>query len=133
MVSLFLANAWGWLIAHWRIVAAVGGVLILVLVVNSFCNKKPSVKIDNEAAEKLSKQNEADRKKDLQVIVEANADKIKTVDERTELQNINVVERNREIDAKVEEVNKKIEAEKAKGGEVTSEELQCILVPADCK
>lgn len=96
-------------------------------------NPKPVLKVDQVETQRLNAADEKTRKQALQDVVEKNQDVVKTVDERTELQNVNAVEKNREIDAKVAAADKAIADAKAQGRDVTEEELSCLLIPENCK
>jgi hypothetical protein len=133
-MSLILANITGWIIAHWRLIAAcLGAFLLLVLVVMAFksCGKR-EVKIDENQIQKINQANEKERKAELEKIINDNAEIIKTTDERSNIAEINRVERERLTDEKIAEVDKKIEAAKSQGKDVTSAELECMLT-GDCK
>lgn len=134
-LSLFIKNIFGWIVAHWRPVAAgVAGVCILILCIFAFrsCGKKEA-KIDHETVQKVNSQNKAEARKEVREMVEENLDVIETVNDRTALSEVNAVERDRKIEEKIAEVNQKIEEAKAIKGNVTQEDLQCILVPSDCQ
>lgn len=135
MISLFFANVIGWLTAHWRLVAVcLGAFLLLILVVMAFrgCGKR-EVKIDEEQIQKINQANERERKAELQKVIEENQEVIKTVDERSNLAEVNRVERERVIDEKIKEVDKKIADAKSQGKDVTQEELKCLLIPENCR
>jgi hypothetical protein len=133
-MSLILANIIGFITAHWRIIAPIAGFLVLLVVIIGFarsCGKK-TVKIDEAQIQKINQANEKERKAELNKIITENSDVIKTVDERTELTEVNRVEREREIDARIKEADRKIQEVKEQKGNVTSEELECILM-GNCK
>lgn len=131
---LFLANLWGWIIAHWRLLLYIAAGVILVIgiaLVFRACGKS-SAKIDLETVDKINSKNEAEAKKEVREMVEDNLNVATTVDNRTTLAEANAVERDRLIEEKIKEVDKKIQEAKANGGNVTQEDLECILVPANC-
>lgn len=97
-----------------------------------FINPKPVLHIDQSEVAKINAADEKTRKAELQNQIEKNQDVIKTTDGRTEIQNINAVEKNREIDAKVAEADKAVQAAKAQGHDVTEDELACLLIPENC-
>jgi hypothetical protein len=133
-ITLFLANVWGWIIAHWRLVltiAAIIALLIAVIVLYRSCKK--TAKIDLETVDKINNGNRAERMKELQKIIEENSEVIKTVDNRSNVAEVNVVERNREIDAKIKEADKKILEAKEQGKDITQEQLECILTGEMCQ
>jgi hypothetical protein len=135
MISLFLANIAGFIVAHKGIFVVVGFVLLLLLIVIGFrsCGRSQSVKIDEETIQKVNSQNERERKKELEKIITENSEVVKTVDERTTIAETNTVERERMLDAKIAEVNQKIAEAKTQGKDVSSAELECLLVPENCK
>lgn len=131
---LWIKNIFGWATLHWRwllyIVAGLGLLLLLVFAFRS-CGK--SAKIDLETVDKINSKNAAEAKKEVREMVQDNLDVATTVDNRTTLAEANAVERDRLIEEKIKEVNQKVAEAKASNGNVTQEELQCILVPSDCQ
>jgi hypothetical protein len=119
---------------HWRVIAiGVGVVLVVGFTISFFRScQRARIKIDQESINKINSANEAERKKELQKVIEDNADVVQSVDNRSALAETNVVERNREIDARVKAASEKIEEAKRRDGHVSSEELECILVPENC-
>jgi len=97
------------------------------------CWTAHKLKVSQEQIQKINEANRAERIKELQKIVDDNADVIKTVDNRTALSETNVVERNRMIDDRVREADKAIEAAKQQGKDVSGEELDCLLIPEHCQ
>lgn len=124
----------GGLKKHWRVIAIVVGAVLVIGFTISFVRscRRARVKIDQESINRINSANEAERKKELQRVIEDNADVIETVDNRSALAETNVVERNREIDARVKAANEKIEEAKRRDGHVSQGELECILVPENC-
>ena len=126
-VVAVLQSGCNWLFKHWRVVipvlVAVAGIAIII----NACNKPPKVKIDESQISKINSENRAERIKELTEVVEANADVIKTVDERTELVDVAAEARNQEVDKRVAEADKKIQEAKANGKDVTASELECLL------
>jgi|GEM_PF-6042082 len=119
---------------HWKVLA--GGLLAVVLVcvfLLMFCRSRPKPQIDAVTIQKINTANESERKKELQKVIEDNSAVISTVDNRTTIAETNVIERNRLIDERVKDADRKIAEAKAVGRDVTSEELECILVPDNCK
>lgn len=111
----------------------IGVILALVLIfsIKSCFTKEP--KIDQEAIQKINSENERVRKEELKQVIEKNSDVIKTVDERTVIAETSVAERDKVINQKIAEVDKKVEEIKNTKGNVTSDELECLLVPENCK
>jgi DNA-binding transcriptional MerR regulator len=127
----FLKRAAFFFVDNWRIVVPVVAVLIVAVFVFRGCGGRKG--IDIEKIEKINSENAAERKKELQEVIEKNAEVVQTVDERTTIAETNVVERDRLIDEKVKEVDAKIAEAKKQGRDVTQEELECMLVPENCK
>lgn len=109
-------------------------VLLLMIVVLGIksCGKKET-HIDQASVEKINSNNKAEREAELTRTIEKNQDVITTVDGRTTIAETNVVERDRLIDEKVKSADQAIQAAKQQGRDVTSEELECILIPNNCK
>lgn len=119
---------------YWKKIIVTLGIIILIATVASvYQNCKPQPKIDLETVNKINTADEVKRKDELKKTIEDNADVIKTVHEDTEIVNLSVEEKDKAIAEKVEDANKKIEEAHALGHDVTSEELECILVPAHCQ
>ena len=129
-IKLFVLNTLGWAHENWRIGAGVFLALFVVIFVYKACNKPPKVKIDESQISKINSENRAERIKELTEVVEANADVIKTVDERTELVEVAAEARNAEVDARVKKADEKIQEAKSNGKDVTAEELECLLTGA---
>lgn len=132
-------SALTWLVNHIRknlrvyLYIAAGLALLLVLVFAFRSCGKSKAKVDLESVDKINSGNKAEVRKEVREMVEENAEVVTTVDNRTTIAETNVVERDRLLDEKVRVVEQKIEAEKAITGNVTQEQLQCILVPSDCQ
>ena len=127
-MPLWILNIWGWVWAHKRLVLYIAaGLALLLAIVFVFrsCGKKAS--IDQEQINKINAANEKERKAELQKVIEENQEVVATVDNRTTIAETNVVERNRLIDEKIKEVDKKIAEAKQQGHDVTAEELECLL------
>jgi hypothetical protein len=132
-MPLVILNVFGWFVAHWRLLLTAVGVGVLLLTVALVWNRcKARPKFDQVEINKINSQNKKERETELQKVIEDNSSVIKTVDERTEITNINVVERNREIDAKVKAADRAIQDAKSQGRDVTQEELECLLIPDNC-
>ena len=127
-LKLFVLNALGWAQENWRIVLGVFLALFVFIFVFKACSKPKAVKIDEAQISKINSENRAERIKELTEVVEANADVIKTVDERTELVDVAAEVRNAEVDAKVREAEKKIVEAKQQGKDITAEELEALLL-----
>ena len=109
------------------------GFLTGVILIYKACNKPPKVKIDESQISKINSENRAERIKELTEVVEANADVIKTVDERTELVEVAAEARNQEVDARVKKADEAIVAAKREGKDISGPELECILLPEKCQ
>jgi hypothetical protein len=109
-------------------------VVLLVLVggLRSCFSKGKTAKVDLEIVDKINSKNANEARADVNRMVEENIDVVRTVDNRTTLVEANAVERDRLIAEKKVVVNREVEKAKAIDGNVTQEELQCILVPSDC-
>lgn len=116
----------------WFIYAGIGIVLLITIFWVKSCFTK-EVKIDQEQIQKINSSIEKERKEELRKVIEENSDVIKTVDERNTISETNIKERNKIIEEKVKEADKKIEESKRSNGDVTSEQLECILLPEKCK
>jgi uncharacterized membrane protein YhiD involved in acid resistance len=117
-----------------RIILAVAGVLILLWLVFSVKScLKPKPKIDLEQIDRINRANEQERRKEVEKLVLENLDTTRAVDERTTLAERNAVERERVIDEKIAEVNQKIAESRREGRDVTGADLECLLVPENCK
>jgi hypothetical protein len=127
-IKLFLQNALGWAYANWRILVGVFLLIFVFAFVLRQCNRPPKVKIDEAQIQKINSENRAERIKELTEVVEANADVIKTVDERTELVEVAAEARNQEVDARVKKADEKIQEAKREGKDVTAEELEALLL-----
>lgn len=115
------------------IIGVVALVLLIVLIGSVRSCLRPKPKIDLERIERINKANETERRKEIEKVVLENLETTRTVDERTTLAEQNAVERDRVIDEKIAEVDKKIAEAKRDGKDVTSEQLECLLVPENCK
>src|SRR5687767_12790548 len=100
-----------WLKFKWPL-KLISGVAVILLVLLPFlwlrgCGK-PSAKIDLETVDKINSKNAAEAKKEVREVVEENLTVTTTVDNRTTLAEANAVERDRLIEEKIKEVDKKI-------------------------
>lgn len=132
---LFLANIWGWVWAHKKLVlyiAAGLGLLLLLVFAFRSCGKK-TAKVDLETVDRINSKNATEARKDVNAMVEENINVAEVVGNRTALADANAVERDRFIEEKKKVVNDAVAAAKAEGRNVTQEELQCLLVPSDCQ
>lgn len=134
MLTLFFANLMGWIVANWRTVLLSGGLILFFVVIGYFaCGRAKTVKIDTEAINKINTANERERKKELEKIIVENSDVVRTVDNRSEIAETNIVERERLLDEKIAEVDRKILESKSQGKDVTEQELKCLLIPENCQ
>lgn len=132
-VSKFIASLFGWDISKVQkavllAVTILAAILLFLIVVFFFrhCGPKPAT-IDQKSINKINAANETERKAELQKVIEQNADVVKTVDERNTIAEINEVEKQAQIHAKIAEADKKIADAKANGRDVTGPELECLL------
>lgn len=117
---------------HWKGFAIGAGVLVLVILFYKACGHKKAT-IDLDTVNRINNANEKERKAELRKTIEDNATVVSTVDNRTTIAETNVAERDRLIEEKVKAANAEIQKAKQQGRDVTQDELQCILVPGDCK
>lgn len=119
-----------------RVLLAAIVVGLVVIIASGFwlksCFSRKPITVDPERLNKINTKTATEIKKEVQRVVEDNADVITTNDERSTIAEVNVVERNREVDDKVAVATQKIIEAKNNGQDITQEKLQCILVPADC-
>lgn len=138
-IAKFIAGLFGWDISkvqRWVIIGTLVLVGIIITVLGLWlrsCVRTRRAKISEASIQKINKANDAERKAELEKVINDNADVIKTVDERKTLAEAHEAERDAAIWAKIQDADEKIVAAKAQGHDVTSEELHCILVPGDCK
>lgn len=123
-------NQWTWPLKLGTVVAILVLLLIVFLSFRS-CGKKEA-KIDHEAIQKVNSANKAEARQQVREMVEENLEVVEAVGNRTVLAEANAVERDRLIEEKVHDADAKVNAIKDQGGNVTQEQLQCILVPSDC-
>jgi DNA-binding transcriptional MerR regulator len=132
-MPLWIKNIAGWIVANpLKFALYVLATLGILFVISWFaCGKSKGIDIKN--IEKINSENRAERQAELREVVEANADTITTVNGNTTIAETHVTERNAEVDAKVREADKKIQDAKQQGQDVSSEQLECILLPEKCK
>jgi hypothetical protein len=114
-------------------ITTAGLVLFFVIAFTFKACKSKSAKVDLDTVNKINNGNAAEVHKQVREMVEENAEVTTTVDNRTTIADTNVIERDRLLNEKIRVVEQKISAAKANGGNVTQEELQCLLVPSDCQ
>lgn len=119
--------------AVWAVVIIVALIAVAV-VFNRACNWLGRAKVTTpQEVQKINDADERTRKEALRKTVEDHADVVKTVDERTALSDVNVIERNREVDAKVDAADQEVQKIRAeRGRDATQEEVECILTGNDC-
>ncbi len=128
-MSLFLANAWGFIWEHKRAVLIALGVcvVLIIILIAVKCGRKPA-SINQESIEKINKANEVERKAELHKTISENADVVVTVDQRTTIAEVSEAEKQAQIWAKIQEADRKIQEAKASTGrDVTAAELECLL------
>lgn len=130
-VLFALKRIWYFLYDNWKFTLPVFLIIVLLIVGYKACGKKKT-SIDLERIEKINSANRAEREKELQRVIEDNAEVVRTNDNRTAIAETNVIERNRIIDEKVKAVDAEIQKAKQQGHDVTKEELECLLVPENC-
>jgi Co/Zn/Cd efflux system component len=118
---------------NWRVTLPVLGVIVLlVLIALAYRGCKRQAKIDLQSIEKINTANRQEREAELRKVITENQDVIKMVDERTAIAETQVEVREQVIEEKIKEADKKIVEAKSQGKDVTSAELECILIPANC-
>jgi hypothetical protein len=131
-----LWNIWWNQWTLWPKLISVGIVAVLLIVLvgglRSCLSKSRTAKVDLETVDKINSKNANEARSDINKMVEENLDVVRTADNRTTLVEANAVERDRLIAEKKAVVNREVEKARAIDGNVTQEELQCILVPSDC-
>jgi hypothetical protein len=131
-----LWNIWWNQWTLWPKIISVGIVAVLLIVLvgglRSCLSKSRTAKVDLETVDKINSKNANEARSDINKMVEENLDVVRTADNRTTLVEANAVERDRLIAEKKAVVNREVEKARAIDGNVTQEELQCILVPSDC-
>lgn len=119
---------------YWaQILTGIGILILLVVIAGVYQNCKPQPHLDLESVQKINVADEVARKEELKKKLEENANIIKSTRENTNLIDLSIEEKNKQIAEKVEEANKQIEVIKEQGRDVTSEELECILIPEHCQ
>lgn len=135
-IRLFLANVWGYIVAHWRwFLYGFLAIALLLLVVFAYrgCRGSKKATIDLESVTKINNADRKERLEELEKTVIQNQDVIESASNRTALTDLDIETRRKEVQAKVDAADKKVMEAKEQGRGVTQEELQCILVPEDCK
>lgn len=129
-LTLFIKDVFGWITLHWKLcLYIIAGIVVFIVLIFAYkgCTAKKQIAIDQVTVDKINTANEKDRKAELQKVIENNQTVIQTVDNRTVLNDINAVEKNREIDQKVKAADAAIQKAKSDGHNVTQEELNEIL------
>lgn len=133
-ISLFLKRIFWFCIDNWRVLLPILGVLVAVILVNRACSKPKGIDIkDVEAIDKINRGNETERRKQLEKVIVENQEVISTVDERNTIAAESEAEKQAAIWAKINDADAKIAEAKRQGRDVTQDELECILVPENCK
>lgn len=128
---LWLRRILLFVVDHW-----IGVLLAIALLVAVFFGYKAcrrEVKIDEEQIQRINKANEIERREELKKVITENQDVIRTAENRTIATDASIAERERQIDAKVKEADAKIVEIKQQKGDVSQEELVCLLQPETCK
>lgn len=134
-----LLSALTWIVIHVRknlkvyLYIAAGLALLLLLVIAFRSCGKSKAKVDLETVDKINSKNEAEAKKAVRKTVEENMDVATTVDNRSTLAEVNIIERERLLEEKIKVVDRQIAEARAQGQDITQEQLQCLLVPSDCQ
>ena len=138
-IAKFITSLTGWDVSKVQryVFWSLAGVIVILCVAVGLwvksCVAKHRLKVTQQQVEKITKANEIERKAELQKVIDENTDVVKTVDNRTELTNANVWDRNHAADQRVADADKAIVAAHQQGRDVTQEELECLLVPDHCQ
>lgn len=135
MLTLFFANLLGWIVAHKRLlIYGVGGLVLLILVLFAYrgCKSKPDFKIDEDKIQRINSANRVEREAALESLIEDNLAVTQTVDERNVLAEVNNVEQERAIKEKLEEAAQAADKIRQVDGNITEDELKCLLNKAAC-
>ena len=138
-IAKFIADLFGWDIQKVQrrliivLMVLVGVVVLLFSLWAKSCWTARKLKVSQAQVDKINKADEHDRKAELQKVIDDNADAVRTVDNRTAISETNTIERNRLIDDKIKEADKKIQDAKAQGHDVTGPELDCMLTGSNCQ
>ena len=116
---------------YWReALAVVGVILALGIVIFTFkaCNKpEKKLEIPIERINKINSDNEQEKREGLRETVVEHQEVLITVDERTTIAEVNVEERDAEIAKKVADADAKITVVRQHKGDVTADEVKCLL------
>lgn len=115
------------------LIALIGVVILVFGLWAKSCWNNHKLKVSQAQVDKINKADEHDRKAELQKVINDNADAVRTVDNRSAISETNTIERNRLIDDKIKEADKKIQDAKAQGHDVTGPELDCMLTGENCQ
>lgn len=137
-ISKFIASMFGldiskvqrWVVI---IVGCIAVAVILGVVIGTYSCLRKTPKLDIKNIEKINKANETERRAELQKVIEQNADVVKTVDGRNAISEQDEASRQLAIYQKIQDADEKIQAAKSQGKDVTGEQLECILIPENCK
>lgn len=134
-IVTLLTNLFGLEFEKARKFVSIGLVVVILLIIAisglwlRSCLKKPA-KLDIKNIEKINKANEAERRAELQKVIEQNADVVKTVDGRNAIAEQDEASKQAAIWAKINDADEKIQAAKSQGRDVTGPELECMLMGA---
>lgn len=132
-IAKFIADLFGWDIQKVQRRLIIALIFLIGIAVLAFglwvksCWNNHKLKVSQAQVDKINKADEHDRKAELQKVIDDNADVVRTVDNRSAVSETNTIERNRLIDEKIKEADKKIQDAKAQGHDVTGPELECML------
>jgi type II secretory pathway pseudopilin PulG len=92
-----------------------------------------ALKVEQQTVAKINSANEQEKRQALQQVITENDDVVKTVDQRTAIAESDEATRQLAINQKIDDADEKIAQAKAQGKDVSSAELECILVPDHCQ
>lgn len=139
-IAKFIVGLTGWDISKvqrwvfWILVSLAGLIVLFIALQFRSCGKSDPV-VTPEAVAKINAADEKARKEALRETVVENQTVVSTVDNRTTIANADQEQRDREIAARVEQLDKKVEEAKRQGRDVTGDDLHCWLsaAPETCK
>lgn len=117
---------------HWKKYLIGLAALIIFIWVAGFTDSCGGSTIDQEELQKINSAERKERLQELDKNVRENLDTLKTVDGRNVATETSVQEREAIIANIVREGDRKVEEAKRQGRDVTSEELECVLLPEKC-
>lgn len=91
------------------------------------CSSRRNAKMDQKEIQKINSADRTERLEGLSKTVTDNSDVVKTVDGRNTIAEVSETEKQAQTNAKILELDEKVEAAKRSGHDVTGPELDCML------